>query len=621
MGRVVEERRTIGSASGKFIEYTYNLDGSLLKLTTPPLKTVVYTIGGAGRPLSAVDSADSLNFVTGASYAPHGELKGMVTGSTSSFAGFTITNGYNDRLQPVLLSASSPTRTVFSVCYDFHLGVNVTISPCSFSASTAGDNGSVYQVVNNRDSSRTQNLTYDNLNRIATGYSSGAHWGETFTVDPWSNLVGRAPYLTKPNYEPLTCAANASNQLTTCFGYDAAGNTTNNGSAAYTYDAENRITSTGGMFYTYDGEGNRVRKCSASPCTTGSTGTLYWRSTGGETLDESDLSGNATEEYVFFNGQRIARRDISTNVLHYYFSDYVNSTGVVENAAGTACEQDIDYYPYGGVENDYCVTPVPQNYKFTGKERDNESGLDDFDARYYASTMGRFMTPDWDVKPVTVPYAKFGDPQTLNLYGYVENSPVDRMDPSGHFTPPAQDMGFACDGNSECLARETGDQEAGQTQREAKYSGAQNQKAHNNVAMAAEKDALRRTRAALKHGQRVEYGGWIIQKNKDGSLSYTKPIKGGEGEFDLDSVTIPKGFTKVSPYHTHPHTRKTEGEGADPGDVNVLRNMVHDEHVDRVGYVADTFSGSVYRYTQWEPVKSMYDTSAFGTKIGTIPPD
>jgi hypothetical protein len=45
-------------------------------------------------------------------------------------------------------------------------------------------------------------------------------------------------------------------------------------------------------------------------------GTLYWKGTGSETLDESDLSGNALEEYIFFNDQRIARRDVSTNVMH-----------------------------------------------------------------------------------------------------------------------------------------------------------------------------------------------------------------------------------------------------------------------------------------------------------------
>jgi hypothetical protein len=46
--------------------------------------------------------------------------------------------------------------------------------------------------------------------------------------------------------------------------------------------------------------------------------------------------------------------------------------------------------------------------------------------------LGRFMTPDWAAKPVTVPYAKFGDPQTLNLYTYVENSPLNRIDADGH---------------------------------------------------------------------------------------------------------------------------------------------------------------------------------------------
>ena len=91
---------------------------------------------------------------------------------------------------------------------------------------------------------------------------------------------------------------------------------------------------------------------------------------------------------------------------------------------------DADFEPYGG-EHAY-VNNCPQNYKFTGKERDSESDLDNFGARYYASTMGRFMTPDWALKPIAVPYAKFGDPQTLNLYAYVENSPLNRIDADGH---------------------------------------------------------------------------------------------------------------------------------------------------------------------------------------------
>lgn len=75
---------------------------------------------------------------------------------------------------------------------------------------------------------------------------------------------------------------------------------------------------------------------------------------------------------------------------------------------------------------------MPSLSKFTGKERDSESGLDNFGARYDASSLGRFMTPDWAAKPTTVPYASFGDPQTLNLYAYVRNNPVSRADADGH---------------------------------------------------------------------------------------------------------------------------------------------------------------------------------------------
>jgi RHS repeat-associated protein len=68
----------------------------------------------------------------------------------------------------------------------------------------------------------------------------------------------------------------------------------------------------------------------------------------------------------------------------------------------------------------------------TGKERDSESGNDYFGARYYASSMGRFMSPDWSAKQEPVPYAKLDNPQSLNLYAYVLNNPLTHVDPDGH---------------------------------------------------------------------------------------------------------------------------------------------------------------------------------------------
>src|SRR5437763_2674765 len=67
------------------------------------------------------------------------------------------------------------------------------------------------------------------------------------------------------------------------------------------------------------------------------------------------------------------------------------------------------------------------DYKFTGKERDNESGLDMFGARYYASSMGRFMKPD----PLYLELHRLVDPQQWNLYSYVRNNPLSLTDRTG----------------------------------------------------------------------------------------------------------------------------------------------------------------------------------------------
>jgi RHS repeat-associated protein len=75
-----------------------------------------------------------------------------------------------------------------------------------------------------------------------------------------------------------------------------------------------------------------------------------------------------------------------------------------------------------------CASEVcfPSSYS-TGKERDQESGLDYFGARYYASSIGRFMSPD----PSGLSYADPTNPQSLNLYSYVRNNPLTNTDPTG----------------------------------------------------------------------------------------------------------------------------------------------------------------------------------------------
>ena len=84
-------------------------------------------------------------------------------------------------------------------------------------------------------------------------------------------------------------------------------------------------------------------------------------------------------------------------------------------------------------------TFVHLDHHFTGKERDQESGLDYFPARYYASSMGRWLSPDWSSIPVGVPYASLSDPQSLNLYAYVGNNPLSHRDGDGHHQECAPD--------------------------------------------------------------------------------------------------------------------------------------------------------------------------------------
>jgi RHS repeat-associated protein len=65
--------------------------------------------------------------------------------------------------------------------------------------------------------------------------------------------------------------------------------------------------------------------------------------------------------------------------------------------------------------------------QFTGKERDSESGLDNFETRYYASTLGRFMRPD-----ELLVDQQAGNPQSWNLYSYVRNSATTRWSTPTH---------------------------------------------------------------------------------------------------------------------------------------------------------------------------------------------
>jgi RHS repeat-associated protein len=438
MGRVWSEQQTINGHS-KTTSNLYTYGGYLKQITYPSGAVVAVTTGGDGRTLSVTDSTHSLNYAKSLLYAPPGELATSLYGYSSSYAGIAETKTFNSRGQPIRFQdcglasctdgSSSPTPYLMDLNYNYGLGVN--------------DNGNVQGITNNKNTARSQAFTYDGLNRLLTA-KSGSTWGISFSggIDPWGNLYQTNTISgTASNPMSVNQAANVKNQFTLLgYSYDAAGNVLTDGinsgcgTNAYTWNAEEQMTCAAGSTYTYDGDGIRVEKTGGS-----ATPTLYW---GTGTLAESDTSGNLTSEYIFLNGRRIARRDISTGNVYYYFSDALGSSNVLANSAGVL-QNESDFYPFGG-ELPQTQNVTNQHYKFTSKERDTETGNDYFGARFDSSSMGRFMSPDWANSPEPVPYAKMGNPQSLNLYAFTMNNPESSPDLDGHETEVEQfNQGFA----------------------------------------------------------------------------------------------------------------------------------------------------------------------------------
>jgi len=263
----------------------------------------------------------------------------------------------------------------------------------------------------------------------------------------------------------------SSNQFTNApFSYDASGNLLTDGHNTYGWNAESEIKSAGGVNYTYDGDGDRVEKSNGLSA---AAGKIYWYGAGTEILDESDLSGNITDEYIFFGGKRIARRDSSGNVV-YYAADHLGTSRVVTNSTGAILDQS-DFYPFGGER--VLSSSSGNTYKFEGKERDTETNNDDFGARYYSSQFGRWLSPDWSAIPAPVPYANLTNPQTLNLYAMVSDNPETFADLDGHLLyPPVEAGSGGCTPLMDCVAKD-------QPQADAQ------QPAQNNPAISQDKTA------------------------------------------------------------------------------------------------------------------------------------
>ncbi|MBI4129973.1 RHS repeat-associated core domain-containing protein [Candidatus Roizmanbacteria bacterium] len=208
------------------------------------------------------------------------------------------------------------------------------------------------------------------------------------------------------------------------YSYDANGNMTSDGQYCYTYNDANQVASVKNCTsnqlvaeYLYDHQGRRVVKEEYENGTLKQT--VYSPDKYFETKKLTDNSTKNTS-YYYANDELIARKNPDTTKV-FYHTDHLNSTSVLTNENGSLVEETA-YYPYGAIRSG----GTNSKYLFTGQEKDAETGLYYYGARYYDSHIQRFAQPD---PLLPDPY----DPQQLNRYAYVRNNPLKYTDPSGNF--------------------------------------------------------------------------------------------------------------------------------------------------------------------------------------------
>lgn len=363
----------------------YNRGGLMISETYPSLKVFqteydsagrIAGVSRAGNYYAGAQAADATNRIE---YSPAGAINKMKLGN-----GLWEHTDFNSRLQPKLigLGASATTSGTFQLEYDL--------------GSTSNNGNVLSQKITAPTGTGTllltQSYTYDKLNRLLTAnekvnQESTPRWTQIFSFDRWGNRTGLTNTGELPPAKQL--AVNPATNRFSALTYDEAGNQLSDESShPLNYDAENHQKSfTSGITYnySYDGAGRRVKR-------EYNDGTLQ------TTVFVYNANGQLIAEY---NSDPVPPVQGGGGVS-YLTTDHLGSTRVVTNLTG-GVKARHDYLAFGedvGSSIGSRSTVVGYNLqdgvrqRFTQKERDSESGLDYFLARYYSSAQGRFTGVD-----------------------------------------------------------------------------------------------------------------------------------------------------------------------------------------------------------------------------------
>ncbi len=290
----------------------------------------------------------------------------------------------------------------------------------------------------------TETYEYDEVGNIKNVRHSALNgsWTRGYQYDAWSLLE---PGSKRNNRLTSTKVGNGIN-FTETYGYaDAQGNDvhgcmTSINSMGMTWDFKDQLQSVnlgggGTAYYVYDAAGQRVRKVIHRQNGTKQKERIYLG--GFEIYREYDGSGGATPKleretlHVMDDKQRIALVETRTQgneprvprqLVRYQFSNHLGSAILELNELAGVVSYE-EYHPYGTSSYQAVRTDIEvpaKRYRYTGKERNEETGLYYHGARYYAPWLGRWMSCD-----------PKGIRESRNLYEYVADAPITYTDPTG----------------------------------------------------------------------------------------------------------------------------------------------------------------------------------------------
>ncbi len=342
------------------------------------------------------------------------------------------------------LVPTSPNYSAVDVEYNYTL-TNTT-------GNAGAKTGQLTFIKDNKGTSGNRNRAYiyDKLGRLsqAQGGSSGTLWNQAYDYDRYGNRTsvtktGNSAGGGAIESDGLASAAynTATNRITTAnFAHDAAGNQTQsneNGQVqSYKYDAAGRlaeVSNTAGVHTNAYGASNQ--RLQVTEVGAYSNTTLYaWD--GGNVNAEFNGVGSGmawAKSYVYLGGRLLATESaLTTNTTEtkYHHPDRLG-TRLVTSSTGAVVSENISL-PFGntisGESNNLAGSATKK--RFTSYDRSDTTKLDYAVNRHYSSAQGRFTQVD----PIDMGATQLEDPQSLNLYGYCSNDPINHTDPDGLFS-------------------------------------------------------------------------------------------------------------------------------------------------------------------------------------------